>query len=346
MVTKLLKLSSSRNHLRLLLTIGFLFFACSSLVASEADLNITIAIIADPHLGVNTPDRPPKAFTLSLSLLSEAINRVNNRPDIDAVLFPGDLLKDAEPGNLSKLKQLLGRLSKPYFMAIGNHDFYDNRKGKLTKQQFMDAFPKGGFKGGRSYYLAQLCDQLNLIVLDTNISGRADGILPSEQLQWLKKVLAGTSNTPAIIMAHHSLAFHHPDDKMRQWRIFSIRNMEQVQKEILASPNVIAVITGHHHLASVRVIDDLPFISVPSALVYPTAMALMRIYKDTIMYRTIKLGDDKTRNKSLEVLKCDILYLPSFPPPKLGWFEMLKRAVEGKESDNHFILKSRFRVAD
>lgn len=83
-------------------------------VAGEAVKPFRFAQLTDVHLNPNG-DGPTKA-------LMKSIDEINQTDSIDFVLVTGDLTEQGDRATLEKTKHCLDRLTRPYYVCMGNHE--------------------------------------------------------------------------------------------------------------------------------------------------------------------------------------------------------------------------------
>jgi Icc protein len=171
-----------------------------------------------------------------------------HRP-VDAVLLTGDLADHGEPAEYAGLK-IFERLGVPLLHLPGNHD----RR---------EAFVAAGL--GPLNRVEKAGDALFALV-DSTIPGRDDGLVEDATLRWLDGALAG--DTPAFVCFHHPpVALGHPAaDRVRQF------GEDRLAAVIARHPNVVAILCGHFHTATVTTFAGVPLLIAPgvaSTLVMP-----------------------------------------------------------------------------
>ena len=153
-----------------------------------------IAQLSDMH--VSSPDCEFDALYHTgekLEIAVKCVNALSPRPD--AVVMTGDLVNCGTSEEYEILKNILDKLEIPAYLGIGNHDCRETFLSSFSEEAYL---PKEGF----AQYAVDI-KGLRLIMLDTNIPGRAQGILCSERLDWLAKTLEEAPDTPTLIFMHH-----------------------------------------------------------------------------------------------------------------------------------------------
>jgi metallophosphoesterase (TIGR03767 family) len=136
----------------------------------------------------------------------------------------------------------------------------DQKRKVLTRKQVVEEHfkttgtPVGhGFTAsnrtkGTAYYTFDQGTKVRCVVLDTvNPNGYADGSIDQKQFDWLKQVLATTTDRYVIIFSHHTI------ETMNNPFIATGLDLQQrvlggaVKTELLKHANVVAWVNGHTH---------------------------------------------------------------------------------------------------
>jgi 3',5'-cyclic AMP phosphodiesterase CpdA len=153
--------------------------------------------ISDSHIGFMKEPNKDVVGTLQV-----AIDRINRLPEVPAfVLHTGDLTHLARPQEFDTVAQVLtGVKAGKVFYVPGEHDF-DNDDNKL----YLERFGKGTRGTGWHSFDYKGVHFIGLVNVANARSGSANGlgVLGPEQLDWMKKDVAGlTGNTPLVVFAH------------------------------------------------------------------------------------------------------------------------------------------------
>jgi hypothetical protein len=226
------------------------------------------------------------------------------------------MTRDSELFNHEAAAALLRQLDCPIYIAAGNHDMRHRRPAgisyidveRLDRREFAAFYADRGLPGGRTWYSVGLPCDVELLVLDSAISGAdiyaglqpeevADhGCLPAEQLQWLADRLAeirSRRHRPLVVM-HHSLhemspaerAGHLLEPTFRFWRL---RNAVETTA-LLARYEVGLVLSGHLHLQGVNSIDGVCNLVTSACVGYPHAWRVLHLSQES-MYAETRLLD-------------------------------------------------------
>ncbi len=153
-----------------------------------------IAQLSDCHIAV--PEDEFAALYSPTEKLREAARHVNssvNRPDL--VFLTGDLVTTAKREEYDILREVLPEFEMPVYLLPGNHD-----DCTLLREMFPnhDYLPKEG----KLNFVVEGWP-LKFICLDTNIHGKPQGRLGTEQLDWLDGELKAETERPVVILLHH-----------------------------------------------------------------------------------------------------------------------------------------------
>ncbi|MEV6929443.1 metallophosphoesterase [Dactylosporangium sp. NPDC051485] len=200
-----------------------------------------IAHVSDTHL-----DGTPR----SAERVDRVVEHLAGLPrPVDAVLLTGDLADHGEPDEYAGLK-VFERIGVPLLHLPGNHD---------KREPFVAA-------GLGPLNRTERVGDLLLALVDSTIPGRGDGLVPDATLEWLDRALGGTD--PALVCFHHPpVGVGHPyADKARQF------GEERLAEVIARHPNVLAILCGHFHTATVTTFAGVPVLIAPavaSTLIMP-----------------------------------------------------------------------------
>ncbi len=200
---------------------------------------LKLAIIGDPHVAVPRGDPDPrlevdpgrKLHGLSVELLTQTVTEVNAYHGVDVTLVMGDLTRDSELFNHEVARDILGKLSMPYYIVAGNHDLERRRNNHVTypetehleRQGLVEFYPQA-FPGGTTRYVVELPGGVVLVVLDGNRSIRDlalvrggirrqdHGWVDQDQCRWLHAMLGNIRQQGRLplVAVHHSVLDQSP----------------------------------------------------------------------------------------------------------------------------------------
>lgn len=245
---------------------------------------LKFAQISDVHLSNKNVDTSYKVLASSPELFEDAIEQINETPDIDFVIETGDLVDKPRKELVEKACKYLNRLNAPWYFAFGNHDaavgtsfskddyfeyIKEQNKNITSSKRYYSFIPKNGYRA---------------IVLDSTIDTRitANGELPEEQLLWLDTELskAKIQQQIPLIFMHNPLqepfpSFHH-----------RLLNAKELQVILNKYDMPIAIFTGHYHATKIYKDGNVLHVSTPSLVTYPNAFRIITInnLKDKVIF--------------------------------------------------------------
>ena len=160
--------------------------------AAPSRPTLRFAQISDSHIGFQGAANTNVADTFT-----EAIGQVNSlgyTPDF--VIHTGDLTHLATPEQFDQVKEMMKGLNTPHIFTVpGEHDSTDDHG-----QRYRDAFGKGS--RGDGWYSFDAAG-VHVIALVNTLNMKLLGHLGQEQLEFVRKDVAGlSSDTPIIVFSH------------------------------------------------------------------------------------------------------------------------------------------------
>jgi len=153
--------------------------------------------ISDTHIGFSKPANMDVAATLRETIAK--IKALPHQPDF--IVHTGDITHLATPEQFDLGQQLIGEIGIPVHFVPGEHDIINGN----DPRPYVERFAKGSVGNGWYSFDARGVHFVALVnVLQFVDSGT--GKLGADQLEWLKKDLAGLSpSTPIVILSHFPL---------------------------------------------------------------------------------------------------------------------------------------------
>lgn len=212
--------------------------------------------LTDPHL------MPPGRLLYGIDpaeRLRAAVSDIDTRVnDAAFVIITGDLVHRADPAAYGLLREVLGDLTIPVHLGIGNHD---------DRAAFRSAFPDTPADSDGFVQFAFTQSGFGFAMLDTVDAGESSGFLCANRLAWLRDTLRSFGDTPAVLFLHHSpVALGIPDlDDI------GLRNAADFREIIENAGNVRHVFFGHVHRPASGIWQGIPF-STQRSLVNQSAL--------------------------------------------------------------------------
>jgi predicted phosphodiesterase len=242
------------------------------------DLDFRFGIVSDLHIALpETIAANPQRFHLveiSIPALESALHHLE-KLDLDFLLIPGDLTQDGEIVNHRWLQQRLAQLPFPVYVVPGNHDFPQLYATETTigLADFPHYYHQFGYQDrDRCYYQQEILPGVRLIGLNSqqfDRDGRQQGYIDQEQFSWLEEVLTRSSPSLTIVMVHHNVVEHIPNQSEHSLgRRYMLDNAPQL-RELLQRFGVKLVFTGHLHIQDIAESNGVYDITTGSAIGYP-----------------------------------------------------------------------------
>jgi 3',5'-cyclic-AMP phosphodiesterase len=217
-------------------------------------MGVRLAIITDLHYGRDTGNvKGPQALEV-LRAITEDLHRL----EPDAVLELGDRLTDDNPEldrrRLLEVAQVFKRLPYPRHHIIGNHDLLpkSDQEAILEANLGNHSAEVGGWK---------------LVFLES-FDGTTGGSLTPETIAWLEQELA-SSSLPVAVFSHQPLHGEwmqgNPYFETDFREHASARNASAARAVLEQSGKVRVCVAGHAHWNDVRIVNDIPYVTVLSA---------------------------------------------------------------------------------
>ena len=182
---------------------------------------------------------------------TRVMNHLRSLPHpVDALLVTGDIADHGEAAEYEEAARILAA-PFPVLTCPGNHDERASyRKGLLGE-------PASDGPVNRVHHVAGT----TVLMCDSSIPGRDEGLLEAETLDWIAATLDGLPReTPALIAFHHPpVGLHHPlPDGYR------LEQPADLAAVVASHPQVTAVLTGHAHTAAVSTFAGRPLVVGPA----------------------------------------------------------------------------------
>ncbi|WGR97556.1 phosphodiesterase [Bradyrhizobium sp. ISRA443] len=212
---------------------------------------VLIAQISDLHI------KPPGALAYGRVDTATALERCVAalsafEPAPDFVVISGDLADTPTVEEYDYLKRLLAPLRLQFAGIPGNHD---------SREMMRAAFPAAPY-----VHAAGPLDQkidvngLDLLLLDSSVSGKPHGALETSTLQWLDATLATTPDRPALLFQHH------PPFKGGIWHMDrqDLFNAGELAGIVRRHPRARLIACGHVHRVMLTTFAGIPATICPA----------------------------------------------------------------------------------
>jgi 3',5'-cyclic-AMP phosphodiesterase len=195
---------------------------------------LDFVILTDSHLGP-----PGKTFYgIDPRQRLEAAIKVVNRdhPDLEFVVFAGDLVDLGEPAAYENFAGALEKLNAKPILMLGNHD----RRGA-----FRSVFPNADDDGNGFVQALRVFSAASVLTLDTLDEQTPCGILCERRLEFLAHALRDApADRPLLLFQHH----HSGEVGLRSMDRYNVRNADEqwaVFERVGRRPD--AMFHGHIH---------------------------------------------------------------------------------------------------
>jgi 3',5'-cyclic AMP phosphodiesterase CpdA len=272
--------------------------------------NFRFAIVSDLHLALPHTiwDHPSRFHLVEVSIPAfESVLEHLTQLNLDFLLLPGDLTQHGEPENHDWLQERLAKLPFPAYVVPGNHDvpvlMADEQS--IAFRDFPYYYRKYGYSNPEQlYYTCQVLPGVKLIGLNSNSfneEGKQIGRLDAKQLQWLEDVLAASGNDVVLVMIHHNVVEHLPNQLRHPMaNRYMLENAPELL-QLLRRYGVRLVFTGHLHVQDVAYSNGVYDITTGSLVSYPHP------------YRILEFHQDKHGKEWLQILSYRVDSVPDFP---------------------------------
>jgi 3',5'-cyclic AMP phosphodiesterase CpdA len=212
--------------------------------AAARAADFTFVQLSDSHIGFAR--EPNKDVIGTLKLAVDRVNKLAVPPAF--VLHTGDLTHLAKPEEFDTVAEVLkGLKAKQRYYVPGEHDVAAD-----DAKRYLERYGKGTRGNGWQSFDYQGTHFVGLVnVLDQKAGGL--GVLGKDQLDWLKKDLAGLrDSTPLVVFAHIPL-----------WTVFEkwgwgTEDAEQALT-LMKRFGSVTVLNGHVHQAMQKVEGNVTF---------------------------------------------------------------------------------------
>ena len=263
--------------------------------------NLKFAQISDAHYSTFEKDTSYKLLSTSGNILDDAISQVNCTPDIDFVMFTGDMINKPKETELLSFINHANMLDKPWYVVFGNHDTACGIT--LTKALYFDILnghnPNFCYK--TPYYSFTPKKGYKVIALDTIIDYKAtcQGEISEEQLGWLKDELDNSKGDIVIIFTHVPVSEPYPNDSHK------LINSYDVKLLLNKYDNPIIICSGHYHGTKIIQEDNILYINTPSLVSFPNAFRIINVCPQRnkiivdVYFKETRLKELQTKAKNL-----------------------------------------------
>ncbi len=240
-----------------------------------------IVQISDSHIAHDIPQR-----LSDLKACIDAINLLPTAPDI--VIHTGDITHNGLAEEFSAAKEVLNKLSVPYFVLAGNKDDRRQLQQAFSDHDYLQQHPKF-----IQYRLEQFA--YRLIILDTifdpigshaaSAGAMSKGALCAERFHLLQEMLDHDTSKPTVIFMHHSPIVI--DEIPDPWQFHDWAQVDRLATLLSHYQNLHGIYCGHVHRNIRGHIAQLP-VSVLSCMATDLRKGRLDEHESTRpMYKTL-----------------------------------------------------------
>ena len=286
----------------LLAGVMFLGVQCYSSTSS-----LKFAQLSDTHFYTGTDNTTYKMIGRSGELLDDAIAQINETPNVNFVMFTGDLIDKPFEKELSAFLPHTEKINAPWYFSFGNHDTMFG--GYLNPKLYMELVNKynKNYKFEKTYYSFVPQKGYKAIVLDSIIRDRltSNGRIGETQLEWLDNEIKNSPKDTILIFMHVPIIepFNSPNHRLE--------DADKVEEILNKYKNPIAVFQGHYHVAKITQKGNIVYVSCPAMVTYPNAFRMITInnYRNKVV---IDIQDKETRLKDVQKLAKLLIFSSNF----------------------------------
>lgn len=245
-------------------------FACVA-YTQQVEKPLRIGLIADPQYA-DKADGKTRFYRNSLQKLDDAVQGMNTSM-LDLTVVLGDMV-DEGPKDAKPIIDRLKKLTMPFYLILGNHDYPKEYQADVFKQFGMPheyySIDKGNWillflnTNELSSYATERGSALSQEYLDLSAQpenlGRThlkpwNGGVSKKQMNWIVKQLdrADKQAKQVLVFTHHPL---YPEIG------YEVLNNRQLLDLLVKHTVVKAVISGHNHAGNFTLYQDLPCITL------------------------------------------------------------------------------------
>lgn len=297
-------MTTMKNWSISILLAGVMFFGlqCYSSTAS-----LRFAQVSDVHFYTGENNTTYKMIGRSKDLLDDAIEQINETPNVSFVMFTGDQIDKPFEKELSAFLPHTEKINTSWYFSFGNHDTMYG--GYLTPSLYMQLVNKynKNYKFEKTYYSFVPQKGYKAIVLDSIIRDRltSNGRIGEEQLTWLDNELAASKKDTVLIFMHVPVVEPYVSPNHR---LLDADKMEEILNKY---KNPIAVFQGHYHGAKITQKGNILYVSCPSMVTYPNAFRMITVtnFRNKVIF---DIQEKETRLKDVQKLAKMLIFGVNF----------------------------------
>ncbi len=304
---------------RLILLI-FLFFIQFTQIRA-----ITFAWLSDTHIetGLQFKQDTDLRLSLSVDILENAVEYINDKDEVSFVIITGDLVNSAKSWNLDVTKFILSKLNKPYFVVIGNNDFSMPNDGVGTgKTCFHITFKENepNFNGRiwfRKYKTLLLIGIDNINPIDSSMY--FDDRLMSD----IKKVIEEETHEKVLIFLHYPIIEYSDNIKS------AIQPIAKNFLDFCTKYKIDYIFSGHYHYYENQNMGLTKLFIQASLDTYPHEFSLVEITENKIVIKHVSAENKFIIDESRQMLQNKLYRI--YQTPKANFIKHIMQKTSGEK---------------
>lgn len=204
-----------------------LILASTSLLQAQPQEDFSFAFITDTH--INESDETPSED------LRRTVRDINANPKIEFVVLTGDITEFGSDEEFKIANRILQKLNKPWHIIPGNHDSNWSESGTSSFKQIFGEERFAFISHGVLFVGCGSGPNMRM----------APGLVPHEDIIWLRKILADVDkNQPVVFLNHYPV-----NESLANWYLV----IDELKKV-----NIQAILGGHGHRNKALNFEGIP----------------------------------------------------------------------------------------
>ncbi|MFC6464399.1 metallophosphoesterase family protein [Marinilactibacillus sp. GCM10026970] len=219
--------------------------------------------------------------------LTECLEEIRNKQEIDLLIISGDLTDDGEAEDYRFLKKAIRKIigDTKVIVTLGNHDI---------KRQFREGWLNES-PSDEPYNFIETFEDFHVISFDSAVYENSNGHVSDNQLKWLDQALERTQDKPVMLVTHHHLI-------EQQSSIPSLPEGKQVL-ERLQGNNTLCILSGHTHHAYKTKVENVPYFTVVGMSFVGEEIGEFRIqFEEKYGYNTYQIENGQIKHTEHQII--------------------------------------------
>lgn len=247
----------------------FLLFLITMIGFSEKTFaeNIKFVQIADAHVAANSE--------FSLKVLKSAVKDINAQEGVSFVVFTGDNINSPTEENLRAFLKVAKTLKVPYYLAIGDNDVY--KANGLSKVRYFEVLRNYNWftlQTGPNYKFRKKGFVFLIVDGAKEIIPGSVGYYREKTLSWVDEQLTKNEKKDVVIFQHFPVEYPEGVSETSSHKTYKVETYREMLDK---HHNVLAIISGHHHINSENMKNGVYHISSPSMIAMPQSYKIIDI---------------------------------------------------------------------